>query len=78
MGLEVKCERDEGVPVCVMTGSDTRKILKVTNSSLELRSLEFKDGVGEYGAAIDVEEGGEIAVKICKFDSNRATTGSRG
>ena len=31
MGLEVKCERDEGVPVCVMTGSDTRKILKVTN-----------------------------------------------
>jgi hypothetical protein len=76
--LEVKCEKDEGDPVCVITGANQRKLLTVANSTLELRSLELKEGVGEYGAGVDVNFGSDIVIKICKFVDNRATTGSRG
>eukprot|EP00520_Triparma_pacifica_P015211 CAMPEP_0118636590 /NCGR_PEP_ID=MMETSP0785-20121206/2709_1 /TAXON_ID=91992 /ORGANISM="Bolidomonas pacifica, Strain CCMP 1866" /LENGTH=657 /DNA_ID=CAMNT_0006527737 /DNA_START=414 /DNA_END=2383 /DNA_ORIENTATION=+ len=47
------------------------------SSTVELRSLEFREGVGAYGTALDVESS-TVTVLLCNFVDNSATTGARG
>jgi len=76
-GLSFACAKDMGEPVCLVNGNDQRRIMAVDNTTMDLRSVEFTRGLGEYGSALDVK-GSTIMIKLCKFTHNSATTGSRG
>ena len=71
----IMCTDDE--LSCVLDGSGTRQVMTVKGTSgsvLELRSLVFSNGFGEYGGGFRIYSSAQVSLVMCSIQQNEGTT----